>query len=215
MAPYPVITFIVASAPSQEVPESFSPYLVPIASAGNAIGRIVTGLLADYFGNSLSLPPFSLPWHRSRPAEHHDTCIAHCGRADNHMAVYTWDSRTRHDRCDLWRVVQRDGGPYRRTDDGAWQPRRCRTPHGHVLHNRLIWRTRRPADIWRDQPPHRRVHRSRDLCRCVVVTMLVKVGLTTFRFLGDRWGLSTGTLPIFCAGKMERQSVVESESGYS
>jgi hypothetical protein len=39
--------------------------------------------------------------------------------------------------------------------------------------------------------------------------MLVKFGLTMFRFLGDRWGVSSGTLPVFRAGKMERQSVVD------
>lgn len=53
MASHPVLTFIVASAPSQGVPESFSPYLVSIISAGSAIGRIVSGLLADYFGTSI------------------------------------------------------------------------------------------------------------------------------------------------------------------
>ena len=34
-----------------------------------------------------------------------------------------------------------------------------------------------------------------------------------FRFLGDRRGISTGSLSVFCAKKVERQSVVE--SGYS
>ena len=34
-----------------------------------------------------------------------------------------------------------------------------------------------------------------------------------FRFLGDRWGPSTGSLSVFCVKKVERQSVME--SGYS
>ena len=122
MASHLVLTFIVASAPSQGVPETFSPYLVSITGAGNAIGRIVSGLLADYFGTSLpsllSLP-FSPPLHLSRPNDRHDTCIAHCGRSNDHMAVYTWDSRSRHDCCDLWRVIQRGDRPYRRADDGT------------------------------------------------------------------------------------------------
>lgn len=63
MASHLVLTFIVASAPSQGVPESFSPYLVSIIGAGNAIGRIVSGLLADYFGTSLP----SLPYPLSHP----------------------------------------------------------------------------------------------------------------------------------------------------
>ena len=122
MASHLVLTFIVASAPSQGVPETFSPYLVSITGAGNAIGRIVSGLLADYFGTSLpsllSLP-FSPPLHLSRPNDGHDTCIAHCRRSNDHMAVYTWDSRSRHDCCDLWRVIQRGDRPYRRADDGT------------------------------------------------------------------------------------------------
>ena len=51
--------FIDASAPSQGVPESFSPYLVSIANAGNAVGRLSSGILADRFGTSSSLPPTS------------------------------------------------------------------------------------------------------------------------------------------------------------
>ena len=34
------------------------------------------------------------------------------------MAVCTWDSRARHYRCDLWRVVKRDDGPRQCTDVG-------------------------------------------------------------------------------------------------
>ncbi|KAI9446199.1 MFS general substrate transporter [Lactarius indigo] len=38
------------SASSQGVPENFSSYLVSIANAGNAIGRLAGGVLADQFG---------------------------------------------------------------------------------------------------------------------------------------------------------------------
>ncbi|KAF8265572.1 MFS general substrate transporter [Lactarius quietus] len=47
---YTVLTFIDASAHSQGVPESFSSYLVSIANAGNAVGRLTSGILADKFG---------------------------------------------------------------------------------------------------------------------------------------------------------------------
>jgi MCP family monocarboxylic acid transporter-like MFS transporter 10 len=51
-----VLIFIDASAPSQGVPESFSFYLVSITNAGNAVGRLASGILADQFGMSSSLP---------------------------------------------------------------------------------------------------------------------------------------------------------------
>ncbi|KAF8272784.1 MFS general substrate transporter [Lactarius quietus] len=44
------LVFVVASGPSQGVSESFSPYLVSIANAGNAVGRLLSGILADYLG---------------------------------------------------------------------------------------------------------------------------------------------------------------------
>ncbi|KAN0140868.1 Major facilitator superfamily domain containing protein [Lactarius tabidus] len=47
---YTVLTFIGASAPSQGAPDSFSFYLVSIANAGNAVGRLSSGILADRFG---------------------------------------------------------------------------------------------------------------------------------------------------------------------
>ena len=50
-----MLTFIDASASSQGVPESFSIYLVSVANAGNAVGRLAGGVLADHFGTS----PFS------------------------------------------------------------------------------------------------------------------------------------------------------------
>ena len=51
-----VLTFIDASAPSQGVPESISSYLVSIENAGYAAGCLVSGILADQFGMSSSLP---------------------------------------------------------------------------------------------------------------------------------------------------------------
>ncbi|KAI0260450.1 MFS general substrate transporter [Gloeopeniophorella convolvens] len=57
---YTVLTFINVSAPSQGVASGVSFYLVPIASAGLAIGRIVSGVLADRFGAVAVFPPVSL-----------------------------------------------------------------------------------------------------------------------------------------------------------
>ena len=51
-----MLTFIAASAPSQGVPESFSSYLVSIGNAGNAVGRLAGGILADKFGTSPHIP---------------------------------------------------------------------------------------------------------------------------------------------------------------
>jgi len=55
-----LLTFIDVSGPSHGVPESFSSYLLSIANAGNAIGRLVSGLLADYFGPMNVMIPASL-----------------------------------------------------------------------------------------------------------------------------------------------------------
>ncbi|KAI9459461.1 MFS general substrate transporter [Lactarius psammicola] len=57
---YTVLTFIDASAPSQGVPESFSSYLVSIANAGNAVGRLTSGILADRLGALNVMIPASL-----------------------------------------------------------------------------------------------------------------------------------------------------------
>lgn len=57
---YTVLTFIDASAPSQGVPETFSSYLVSIANAGNAVGRLAGGILADKFGPLNVMIPASL-----------------------------------------------------------------------------------------------------------------------------------------------------------
>ena len=48
-----MLTFIDASAPSQGVPPRLSTYLVAIANAGSAIGRLSSGILADRVGASL------------------------------------------------------------------------------------------------------------------------------------------------------------------
>jgi len=45
-----VLTFIDASARTQEVPLHLTPYLVSIANAGSAIGRLASGILADRIG---------------------------------------------------------------------------------------------------------------------------------------------------------------------
>lgn len=47
-----VLMFIDANAPSQDVPESLSSYLVSITNAGNAIGRLAGGVLGDHLGTS-------------------------------------------------------------------------------------------------------------------------------------------------------------------
>jgi MCP family monocarboxylic acid transporter-like MFS transporter 10 len=47
---FTVLTFIDASAPSQGVPESLSSYLVSATNAGNAVGRLTGGVLADRLG---------------------------------------------------------------------------------------------------------------------------------------------------------------------
>jgi len=57
---YTVFTFVDASAPSQGVPESFSSYLLSIANAGNAVGRLASGLLADRFGPINVMMPATL-----------------------------------------------------------------------------------------------------------------------------------------------------------
>jgi MFS family permease len=59
-----VLTFIDASAPSQGVPTHLSTYLVAIANAGSAIGRLSSGILADRIGAS-SLPFSSRAAHAS------------------------------------------------------------------------------------------------------------------------------------------------------
>ena len=51
-----MLTFIDASAPSQGVPENLSSYLVAAANAGNAVGRLTSGILGDTFGTSSSFP---------------------------------------------------------------------------------------------------------------------------------------------------------------
>jgi hypothetical protein len=143
--------FIDASAPSQGVPESFSSYLVSLANAGNAVGRLASGILADQFGMS---SPLTLPLLRlshpisqsSRADQRHDACDTRCGRVGPRMAVHTRNSGACHVRCDLWRIVWLDIDSPRRTDDGARRERRCRT----ALHHRLTRRTCGPADIWCD-----------------------------------------------------------------
>jgi MCP family monocarboxylic acid transporter-like MFS transporter 10 len=61
-----VLTFIDASATSRGVPESLSFYLVSAANAGNAIGRLSSGVLADQFGTSASpRPPVLTHLHRT------------------------------------------------------------------------------------------------------------------------------------------------------
>ncbi|KAI9454244.1 MFS general substrate transporter [Lactarius psammicola] len=57
---FTVLTFINASAPPQGVPESFSPYLVSITNAGNAVGRLAGGVLGDQFGPINTMIPASL-----------------------------------------------------------------------------------------------------------------------------------------------------------
>jgi len=47
---YTVLTFIDTSGPSQGVPRQFSSYLVSIANAGSAVGRLSAGVLADRIG---------------------------------------------------------------------------------------------------------------------------------------------------------------------
>jgi hypothetical protein len=148
-----VLTFIDASAPSQGVPESFSSYLVSIGNAGNAVGRLAGGILADKFGTSYSSPlahPRSTSSRLSRATQCHDTGVAYYGRADHRMAVFTRDSRARHGRVDLRRIIWRDDRPPLRTDDGSGRERRRRTPHGHVLHHCFNWLTCGPPDIRRD-----------------------------------------------------------------
>jgi len=54
--PPTVLIFIDASAPTQGVPPHLSSYLVAIANAGSAIGRLSSGILADRVGTS-SFPP--------------------------------------------------------------------------------------------------------------------------------------------------------------
>jgi len=56
---YTVLTFIDASAPSQGVPESLSSYLVAAANAGNAVGRLSSGVLGDKFGPTNVMIPAS------------------------------------------------------------------------------------------------------------------------------------------------------------
>ncbi|KAI9464986.1 MFS general substrate transporter [Lactarius psammicola] len=55
-----LLIFVDASAPSQGVPEGVSSYLVSIANAGNAVGRLASGLLADHFGPINVMTPASL-----------------------------------------------------------------------------------------------------------------------------------------------------------
>jgi MFS family permease len=57
---YTVLTFIDASATSQGVPESLSFYLVSAANAGNAVGRLSSGILADQFGAANVMIPTTL-----------------------------------------------------------------------------------------------------------------------------------------------------------
>ncbi|KAI9438146.1 MFS general substrate transporter [Lactarius indigo] len=57
---FTVLTFLASSAPSQGVPEKFSSYLVSTTNAGNAIGRLAGGVLADCFGPINVMIPASL-----------------------------------------------------------------------------------------------------------------------------------------------------------
>jgi len=50
-----VLTFIDASARTQGVPLHLASYLVSIANAGSAIGRLASGILADRIGASNTL----------------------------------------------------------------------------------------------------------------------------------------------------------------
>jgi MFS family permease len=54
-----VLTFIDASGPSQDIPLHLSSYLVAIANAGSAIGRLSSGILTDRVG--ASSPPRGSP----------------------------------------------------------------------------------------------------------------------------------------------------------
>lgn len=58
-----VLTFIDASAPSRGVPENLSFYLISAANAGNAVGRLASGVLGDQFGAS---PPPPVLTHLQR-----------------------------------------------------------------------------------------------------------------------------------------------------
>jgi hypothetical protein len=45
-----VLSYINASAPSQGVSANLAPYLVAIANTGSAVGRLITGMLGDRYG---------------------------------------------------------------------------------------------------------------------------------------------------------------------
>ena len=49
-----MLIFIDASGPSQGIPPHLSTYVVAIANAGSAVGRLLSGTLADRVGTSLS-----------------------------------------------------------------------------------------------------------------------------------------------------------------
>ncbi|KAI0306291.1 MFS general substrate transporter [Multifurca ochricompacta] len=57
---YTVLTFIDESAPSQGVPDNISSYLVAIANAGSAVGRLASGILADRVGAINVMAPATL-----------------------------------------------------------------------------------------------------------------------------------------------------------
>ena len=76
------------------------------------------------------------------PSKRYVTTTAHRRHTDDHMVVYTWDSRACHDRCDLGRVVQRDDGPHQCIKNGA---RRLRGSRTLTIVSVVV-----PADIWHD-----------------------------------------------------------------
>ncbi|KAH9966149.1 MFS general substrate transporter [Russula compacta] len=57
---YTVSIFIDASAPSQGVPDHLSAYLLSVANAGSAIGRLSSGILADRIGALNVMTPATL-----------------------------------------------------------------------------------------------------------------------------------------------------------
>lgn len=55
-----LLIFLDASAPSQGVPENVSSYLISIANSANAVGRLASGVLADYLGPINVVAPSTL-----------------------------------------------------------------------------------------------------------------------------------------------------------
>jgi hypothetical protein len=55
------LTFIDVSAPSQGVSDRLSSYLVAIANAGSAVGRLSGGIIADHIGTCPTLKLYIAP----------------------------------------------------------------------------------------------------------------------------------------------------------